>query len=270
MTNAQHTARLDYLKQKVIQLKRHLRFQTILELGRMPRPVIFQLDPAPLFAYEMSQTAVVAPQVEIPTAPPVAQTVVEVRETIDYEALAEQRRANERMQWENEMLAWNRQRMEMEDVAAHIFRSMEDDVEEVEVAIPVHVARDYTKSYFFSRLPTELDAMALSNRGWKAGCGLYNGDEEVEEREMRELERIRQIELDRLDRARIAEEERVAAAALAEKEREDERKAEKKSRALELKRILAFQKDLSRKREKEAQIERMNAENAAMHREELI
>ncbi|OQR92099.1 hypothetical protein ACHHYP_04030 [Achlya hypogyna] len=253
VANADHIARLEFLKLKVLKLKRQLRFQTILDLGRMPQPMMFQLAPQPRLAFDADELktkveAVAPPPVEVKEPPKLIvepAVVVEVREKIDYEALARQRRAKERQKWEDDMLVYNRTQMELEDEASRLWRSMDDDdeVEEVEVAPPrERVPRDYTKSYFFTSLPTAQDAYAIAGLGFRAGCGLLNGDEEAEAREIRELERLRQLELDRLDRARIAEEERLMALALAEKEMEDERKAAKRARAIEIKRILAYQK----------------------------
>ncbi|KDO17462.1 hypothetical protein SPRG_16995 [Saprolegnia parasitica CBS 223.65] len=183
----------------------------LLELGRMPPPLLYELLPAPRLAFEVDDMkskleSNVAPQIEVQEVQVVieAPVIVEVREKIDYDALAKQRKAKERQQWEDEMLVMNRAQMESEDAAAQLWRSMDDehDIEVVEdVPAPrVRAARDYTKSYFFSSLPSSHDAYAIAGLGWRAGCGLYNGDEEAEAREVRELERLRQLELDRLDR----------------------------------------------------------------------
>ncbi|EQC30120.1 hypothetical protein SDRG_12179 [Saprolegnia diclina VS20] len=278
VANAEHLARVEFLKQKVLKLKRQLRLQMLLELGRMPRPLLYEIAPAPRLAFDVDEVKskpepVVAPPIEIKEVKPVleAPAIVEVREKIDYDALAKQRKAKERQQWEDEMLLSNRAQMESEDAAAQLWRSMDDEHEDEVVEEPaprVRAARDYTQSYFFSSLPSAQDAYAIAGLGWRAGCGLYNGDEEAEVREVRELERLRQLELDRLDRLRIAEEERLAALALAEKEREEERKAEKRARAVELKRILAFQKELATQRELERQHAARERETAAMDAEE--
>ncbi|KDO22910.1 hypothetical protein SPRG_11754 [Saprolegnia parasitica CBS 223.65] len=298
VANAEHLARVEFLKQKVLKLKRQLRFQMLLELGRMPPPLLYELLPAPRLAFEVDdmksklESNIVAPPIEVQEVQAVieAPAIVEVREKIDYDALAKQRKAKERQQWEDEMLVMNRAQMESEDAAAQLWRSMDDehDIEVVEdmPAPRVRAARDYTKSYFFSSLPSSHDAYAIAGLGWRAGCGLYNGDEEAEAREVRELERLRQwswtasivpflVFSRRASRCtalvvglRIAEEERLAALALAEKEREEERKAEKRARAIELKRILAYQKELAAQRELERQHAARERETAAMDAEE--
>ncbi|RHY64432.1 hypothetical protein DYB30_003922 [Aphanomyces astaci] len=107
-----------------------------------------------------------------------------------------------REQWEASQLVSNRKQMEVEDDAARLMRLMvslcmlssygiwyssDDDGDDQDVTSSPRVrpARDYSVTYFFNTMPGTKEAAAVAASGWVSGCGLDNGDEEVEEREVR-------------------------------------------------------------------------------------
>ncbi|RHY27007.1 hypothetical protein DYB32_007116 [Aphanomyces invadans] len=150
---------------------------------------------------------------------------------VDADALEREKALRE--QWEAAQLVWNRRQMESEDDAARVMRLM--------VGIqPVHT--DVFIRSAFANLSWTL--LTVSNeRSTSAQCDAIG--------------------------ARIAEEERVAALLLAEQLREDERKAQKRARQVEVKRILTWQRDEAMRREAEASQKRMELDSAAMAHEEI-
>ncbi|ETV90564.1 hypothetical protein H310_14689 [Aphanomyces invadans] len=277
VTHAAESARVAFLKQKMMMLQRQKRFELVLELGRLPPPVLYVMTPTPLISHDTDIVpAVAAVEVELGADDGVAgeggvHASAQSPTAVGVDADALEREKALREQWEAAQLVWNRRQMESEDDAARVMRLMDDDdVGDDEAPSPrERPERDYTISYFFNTMPGPREAAAVAATGWASGCGLDNGDEEVEEREIREAERLRQLELDALDRARIAEEERVAALLLAEQLREDERKAQKRARQVEVKRILTWQRDEAMRREAEASQKRMELDSAAMAHEEI-
>ncbi|KAF0693082.1 Aste57867_15911 [Aphanomyces stellatus] len=275
------SARVDFLKQKMVLVQRKKRFHLVLDMGRLPAPILWSMTPPILLATDVDDAkaptaATTQVVVDEPPPPPATIDAAVSSTTAAGDADALERLARE--QWEAQMLTWNRAQMETEDALAQTMRLMDDDdddaddgdvdANDAERAPRVFQERDYSTSYFFASMPGAGDAAHVASLGWTRGCGLDNGDEEADERDVREMERQRQLELDALDRVRIAEEERVAALALAEQMREDERKAQKRARQLEVKRILQWQREETARREIEATQRRLERECAAMAAEE--
>ncbi|ETV70618.1 hypothetical protein, variant [Aphanomyces astaci] len=280
VTHAADSARVDFLKQKMAMLHRQKRFELVVEMGRLPPPVLFCMTPAVLLSFESDNVPAVAIiEVADESASPADANNAERKNSMplqdsagssDGTAAALERVLRE--QWEASQLVSNRKQMEVEDDAARLMRLMDDDGDDQDVTSSPRVrpARDFSVTYFFNTMPGTKEAAAVAASGWVSGCGLDNGDEEVEEREVREVERLRQLELDAVDRARIAEEERVAALLLAEQLREDERKAQKRARQVEVKRILTWQRDETLRRQADASQKRIERECAGMQFEEFL
>ncbi|KAH9075921.1 hypothetical protein Ae201684P_012412 [Aphanomyces euteiches] len=284
VSHAAESTRVDFLRQRMAHLHREKRLELVVAMGRLPIPMLYADSPSILIATDVDEPKAAAPVVEPPPeeipppldeSPPAQESIVAEIE-LDPVAEAERAAREAREALESCQLVRNRKQMEAEDEAAQAMRLMDDDEDGTtpcgdavaHVELKLRPPRDYSTSYFFKHMPTNVDANRMATLGWVHGCGLDNGDEEAEERELREQERQRQLQLDALDRARIAEEERLAALKWAEEQLEEERRAQKRAQQLHVKRFLAWQRDELNRREIEATQKRMELEISLMAAEE--